>query len=104
MPVSVLAAHSADASSTAWSPTATKALTLAHATSLGAASGTTPLRLTVGLTPRDRAGIDRLIKAQSTPGNASYGKFLTPAEFTSRFAATAGKRTGRLVVPLRRPA
>jgi pseudomonalisin len=93
MPVSVLAAHSADAATTpatpGWSPTATKALSLAHATALGAASGSTPLRLTVGLTPRDRAGLDSLIKAQATPGNASYGKFLTPAEFTSRFAATS---------------
>ncbi|MEA2418717.1 MAG: pseudomonalisin [Thermoleophilaceae bacterium] len=92
IPLSVLASHSADAATTSasgWSPTATKALTLAHATSLGAAPAATPLRLTVGLTPRDRAGIDRLIKAQATPGNASYGKFLTPAEFTSRFAATS---------------
>jgi pseudomonalisin len=93
MPVSVLAAHSADAATTpatpGWSVTATKALNLAHATSLGAASGSTPLRLTVGLTPRDRAGLDSLIRAQATPGNASYGQYLTPAEFTSRFAATS---------------
>ncbi len=89
MPLSVLAAHSADAATTTWAPTATKALSLAHATALGAASGSTPLRLTVGLTPRNRAGLDSLIKAQATPGSASYEKFLTPAEFTSRFASTA---------------
>ena len=89
MPLSVLAAHSADAATTTWAPTATKALSLAHATALGAASGSTPLRLTVGLTPRNRAGLDSPIKAQATPGSASYEKFLTPAEFTSRFASTA---------------
>jgi pseudomonalisin len=89
LPVSVLAAHSADAAATTWSPTATKALSLSHATSLGAASGSTPLRLTIGLTPHDRAGLDSLIKAQATPGSASYEKFLTPAEFTSRFAASS---------------
>jgi pseudomonalisin len=89
LPLTVLAAHSADAATTTWSPTATKALSLSHATSLGGAAATTPLRLTIGLTPRDRAGIDQLIKAQATPGSASYEKFLTPAEFTSRFAATS---------------
>ena len=89
MPLTVLAAHSADAATTTWSPTTTKALSLTHATSLGTAPASTPLRLTIGLTPKDRAGIDSLIKAQSTPGNASYGKFLTPAEFTSRFAASS---------------
>ncbi len=93
IPFSVLSAHSASAATTpaasGWSPTATKALSLAHATSLGAAPGSTPLRLTIGLTPRDRAGLDSLIKAQSTPGSTSYGKYLTPAAFTSRFAATS---------------
>lgn len=93
MPLSVLVAHSADAATapvaSGWSPTATKALSLAHATSLGTAASSTPLRLTIGLTPRDRAGIDQLIKAQATPGSASYEKFLTPAEFTSRFAASS---------------
>jgi pseudomonalisin len=84
-----LGAPAAQAVGTTWSPTATKALTLAHATSLGAAPATTPLRLTVGLTPRNRAALDSLIRAQSTPGTSSYRSFLTPAEFTSRFAASA---------------
>ncbi len=89
MPLSVLGAHSASAATSGWSPTATRALSLLHATSLGAAPASSALRLTVGLTPRDRAGLDNLIKAQATPGSASYEKFLTPAQFTSRFAATA---------------
>ena len=78
--------HVADAAT--WAPTATKALSLKDATSLGRAAATTPLRLTVGLTPRDRSGLDALIKQQATPGSASYEKFLTPAQFTARFAAT----------------
>ena len=72
-----------------WAPTATRALTLANATPLGAAPSTQALRLTVGLAPRDRAGLDALIRQQATPGSAEYGQYLTPAQFTSRFAATA---------------
>ncbi|RLV51102.1 hypothetical protein D9V37_04060 [Nocardioides mangrovicus] len=80
-----LAAGAAD---TGWAPTATDALSLVGATALGSAPASTPLRLTVGLTPRDRAGLDALIKAQSTPGDAAYEQYLTPAQFTDRFAAT----------------
>jgi subtilase family serine protease len=47
------------------------------------------LRLTVGLAPRNRAGLDALIRRQNTPGSADSGRYLTPAQFTSRFAATA---------------
>lgn len=78
---------------TGWAATATKAFggnyKLADATKLGAAPAGTPLRLTVGLTPRDRAGLDTLIRQQATPGSASYQKYLTPTQFTSRFAATS---------------
>ncbi|WP_375491870.1 protease pro-enzyme activation domain-containing protein [uncultured Jatrophihabitans sp.] len=81
------------AGAASWSPTATKALNLKNATLLGHASSTTPLRITVGLTPRDRSGLNTLIKQQSTPGNAQFEKFLTPAQFTSRFAATSATAT-----------
>jgi pseudomonalisin len=78
----------APASSTVWVPTATRALPLAHARGLGAAPGATPLRLTVGLRPRNRAGLDKLIRDQATPGSASYGHYLTPAQFTATYGAT----------------
>ncbi len=84
-----VAAGDASAGAATWAPTATKALTLANATPLGAAASTQQLRLTIGLTPRDRAGLDALIKRQATPGSADYESFLTPAQFTSRFAATS---------------
>jgi len=73
-----------------WAPTATHGLSLLGATAQGAAPATTPLRLTVGLAPRDRAGLDALIRSQATPGSADYGRYLTPDQFTSRFAATSG--------------
>ncbi|WP_375480809.1 protease pro-enzyme activation domain-containing protein [uncultured Jatrophihabitans sp.] len=81
------------ASAASWVPTGTKALPLKNATLLGAASATTPLRLTVGLAPRNRAALAALIKAQETPGNAAYEKFLTPAQFTAAFAATSTTAT-----------
>ena len=73
----------------AWVPTASQALSLKAATLLGPAPAATPLRLTVGLTPRDAAGLQALVHAQSTPGSASYEKYLTPAQFTASYAATA---------------
>ncbi|MGH8861933.1 MAG: S53 family peptidase [Jatrophihabitantaceae bacterium] len=77
----------------AWVPTGTRALRLVHATPLGAPSPTRALRLTIGLAPRDRAGLDALIRRQNTPGSADYGRVLTPAQFTARFAATAATAT-----------
>ncbi len=84
-----LAVGATPAAAATWAPTATRALTLANATPLGAAPSTQALRLTVGLAPRDRAGLDTLIRQQATPGSAEYGQYLTPAQFTSRFAATS---------------
>ena len=42
----------------------------------------------MGLAPCDRAGLDALIRSQATPGSADFGRYLTPDQFTSRFAAT----------------
>src|SRR5690349_14606600 len=90
----VAAAGSAQAAPAAgWAATATHGLQLASASSLGAAPASTPLRLTVGLAPRDRAGLDALIRRQATPGSADYGRYLTPAQFTQRFAATQATAT-----------
>jgi subtilase family serine protease len=81
-------AQAAPAVPAGWAATATHALQPTSAVRLGAAPASTPLRLTVGLAPRDRAGLDALIRRQATPGNADFERFLTPAQFTSRFAAT----------------
>src|SRR4051794_32189929 len=85
----IAAAGSAQAAPAAgWAATATHALQPTSAVRLGAAPASTPLRLTVGLAPRDRAGLDALIRRQATPGAADYGRYLTPAPFTPRVAAT----------------
>lgn len=47
------------------------------------------LPVVVSLAPRNTAGLQALIQAQHTPGEASYGHFLTPAEFVARYAPTA---------------
>jgi subtilase family serine protease len=73
---------------TGWAPTATQALTLVGALGQGTAAPATALRLTIGLAPQDRAGLDALIVRQATPGSADYGRYLTPAAFTQRFGAT----------------
>ena len=81
---------SADAgAASAWAPTATKALSLVNATALGPAAASQPLRITVGLTPQNRSGLDTLIKQQATPGSANYESYLSPAQFAARFAPSA---------------
>ena len=71
-----------------WVATGTHALSLVDASSQGAAAPDSALRLTVGLAPQNRAGLDALIGRQATPGSADYGRYLTPSEFTQRFGAT----------------
>jgi subtilase family serine protease len=45
------------------------------------------------LSLRDQAGAEALAKAVSTPGNAAYGKYLTPAQIKSEFNATDAEVT-----------
>jgi pseudomonalisin len=85
----VTAAYPADAAAKSWSATSTKALRLTHATLLAPhAANSRQLRLTIGLAPRNRAGLHTLINRQNTRGSGVYGKYLTPAQFTARYAAT----------------
>jgi len=76
-----------------WTPTATQAITLTnftiHATSLGPLAGTTPLRIVVGLRLQNEAQLNSAILAINTPGNPSYGKFLTPAQFNANYAPSS---------------
>ncbi|HET9127744.1 MAG TPA: S53 family peptidase [Propionibacteriaceae bacterium] len=89
----VLVGLTSAANAATWAPTATQPLALANATALGAAAPNTPLRLTIGLSPHNRAGLDALIRAQSTPGAPQFEQFLTPAQFTAQFAAPAAAAT-----------
>jgi subtilase family serine protease len=68
----------------------TKPAWIAHATHLGAASGSAAVSARVYLAPR--GGVDalkQLATAVSTPGSASYGKFLTAAQYESQFGPTS---------------
>lgn len=76
------------ASATTWAATATKALRLVHAPKLGAAPASRELRLTIGLAPRNRAGLTSLIRRQNTPGSGVYHHYLQRGQFTTRFGAS----------------
>src|SRR5579872_39055 len=75
-----------------WAQTATQAVPLAatpqRAFALGRLSESVPLRIVVGLSMRDRAGADRLIRRQYTPADVMFHNFLTPAQFTTAFNPT----------------
>ena len=58
---------------------------------VGAVSAATTQHLSVVLNLRDAAGAEALADAVSTPGSASYGKYLTPAQWRARFAPTAAQ-------------
>jgi subtilase family serine protease len=47
------------------------------------------VQVTLTLPQRDQAGLQALIARQRTPGSADYRRFLTPAQFASRFSPTA---------------
>jgi subtilase family serine protease len=91
----VLATAVATASLAAAAPTTkavpnTKPLWTAHATHLGAASGSASVSARVYLAPRGGlAAVAQAATAMSTPGSASYHKFLTPAQYRARFGTTA---------------
>ena len=58
---------------------------IAHATHVGRLDSSQTMGLLVSLNKID-SGLEDLIRRQQTPGDALYGKFLTPAEFRNRFA------------------
>lgn len=56
--------------------------------SLGAASSSTTEHFIVTFKLRDQAGAEAFVKAVSDPTSSQHGKFLNPAQFTNRFAAS----------------
>ncbi|GAB3486763.1 S53 family peptidase [Flexivirga lutea] len=56
--------------------------------SLGAASTGTTEHFIVTFKLRDPAGAEAFVKAVSDPSSPQHGKFLSPAQFTKRFAAS----------------
>lgn len=74
-----------------WAATATGATHLRHATPLGAAPASARVPVSISLVPRDQATLGALIADQANPASSSYHRYLTPAEFSSRFGATAAQ-------------
>ena len=69
--------------------------TATRATPLPADSGAVPtkplqrIHVVVGLKPRNKAKLDALVAAVSTPGSPQFGQTITPAQFLSDYAPTA---------------
>ncbi len=64
-----------------------------HATRLGASDPTQSVTLGLVAPLQNKSALDQLIQAVSTPGSSSYGKYLRPSEFASRFGATDDQRS-----------
>ena len=56
----------------------------------GLADPASVLQVRLTLSSRDPAGAEAFAAAASTPGSASYGHHLTPAQYAARFGPTAG--------------
>jgi subtilase family serine protease len=68
----------------------TAPLWTSHATHLGAAPASASVNARVYLAPRGGlAAVRQAAVAMSTPGSASYHRFLTPAQYRTRFGTTA---------------
>jgi kumamolisin len=59
---------------------------IAKAKHLGRMEKDAQISMAVPLTLADQSGLEVLIKRLHTPGDPLYGKYLSPAEFTERFA------------------
>jgi pseudomonalisin len=76
-----------------WAATATHAFPqkFTNAFSTASVSRTMPLRIVVGLNLRDKIGAQRFVRSQYARGGASFHQWLTPAQFTEKFSATASQ-------------
>ncbi len=58
-------------------------------TLIGAPNTRSTASFMVTLRPRNQAALEAFVKSASNPSSSSYRKFLTPGQFTSRYAATS---------------
>jgi subtilase family serine protease len=85
----IAVAPSASATRTRTAVPNSKPLWTAHAKHLGAARGAAKIHARVYLAPRGGlAAVRTAAIAMSTPGSASFHKFLTPAQYRARFGTT----------------
>ncbi|HEY7946095.1 MAG TPA: protease pro-enzyme activation domain-containing protein, partial [Acidimicrobiales bacterium] len=59
---------------------------VAHARDLGAVTRSSPVDFEVLLALPDEPAVEAEVQALSTPGSASFRRFLTPAEFQSAYS------------------
>ncbi len=71
-------------------PIGRAAVPLAGSQRLGALPPRRALQLGIALAPRDPAALAAYAAAVNEPGSASFGHFITPAEFRGRFGPTPG--------------
>jgi subtilase family serine protease len=67
--------------------------TLARAKAAGAPSSRQKIDVQLYLTGRNQAALEKLAAAVSTPGNASYGKFISAADFHAEYAPASSAVT-----------
>jgi len=61
-----------------------------HLSPIGRLPATQLMHIVIGLELRDRAGLEAFLAAAYDPKSPNYKHYLTPAEFTERYSATAG--------------
>ncbi len=74
-----------------WSLTATQAISLTNAISLGSLNAAQPLHITVALQINNRASLVNLVKRMNTVGDPLYGAELEPSQFVSTYAPTSSQ-------------
>ncbi len=71
-----------------WTPTATQAINLTNATSLGSVAPSTVLHIYVGLQLNNRQSLVNLVQRMNAPGDSLFGSSLTESQFVSTYAPT----------------
>ena len=65
---------------------------VSHAQLLGAANGTQPLNLSIGLQPRNQLELENLLHNLYDPSSSMYHHFLTPQQFADEFGPTPNQQ------------
>jgi len=72
-----------------WTPTATQATPIPKDAITSATNLAQQIHVVLGLAPRNKAQLDALVAAVSTPGNPQFGQTITPAQFLADYAPSA---------------
>lgn len=69
-----------------WTPTATQATPIPKDAITSATNLAQQIHVVLGLAPRNKAQLDALVAAVSTPGNPQFGQTISPAQFLADYA------------------